>query len=94
MKQKILDLIIKLIEWIRPYSHMDERIEFATIKEDIDAQPTIDAAPVVHGRWIFKHNPITDPKKYFTRIVCSECNLHTGQKSNYCPMCGAKMDGA
>lgn len=59
---------------------------------DIEAAPTVDAVPVVHGRWIFKHNPITDPKKYFTRIVCSECNLHTGQKSNYCPMCGAKMD--
>lgn len=54
--------------------------------------PTVDAEPVRHGRWIFKHNPITDPKSYFIRIVCSECNLHTGQKSNYCPKCGAKMD--
>ena len=44
------------------------------------------------GRWIFKHDPITDPKKYFVRIICSECNLHTGQKSNYCPNCGARMD--
>lgn len=50
------------------------------------------AEEVVHGRWIFKHNPIKDPKGYFIRIVCSECNLHTGQKSNYCPQCGAKMD--
>ena len=60
---------------------------------DIATAPTIDAQPVKHGRWIFKHNPITDPKKYFIRIVCSECNLHTGQKSNYCPNCGARMDG-
>ena len=64
---------------------------FARFKEHIDNAP--DAVEVVHGRWIFKHNPITDPKKYFIRIVCSECNLHTGQKSNYCPNCGAKMDG-
>ena len=55
--------------------------------------PTVDAVEVVHGRWIFKHNPITDPKRYFIRIVCSECDLHTGQVSNYCPNCGAKMDG-
>ena len=55
--------------------------------------PTVDAVEVVHGRWIFKHDPITDPKGYFIRIVCSKCNLHTGQKSNYCPQCGAKMDG-
>ena len=59
----------------------------------IDEAPTVDAVEVVHGRWIFKHNPITDPKRYFIRIVCSECNLHTGQTSNYCPNCGAKMDG-
>ena len=45
------------------------------------------------GKWIFKHDPIADPKKYFIRIVCSECNLHTGQKSNYCPQCGADMRG-
>lgn len=47
---------------------------------------------VRHGRWIFKHNPITDPKRLFIRIVCSECNLHTGQKSKFCPNCGAQMD--
>ena len=54
--------------------------------------PTVDAVEVVHGQWIVKHNPITDPKGYFIRIVCSQCDLHTGQKSNYCPQCGAKMD--
>jgi len=59
----------------------------------LDRCPTVQAVEVVHGRWIFKHNPIEDPKGYFIRIVCSECNLHTGQKSNYCPQCGAKMDG-
>lgn len=58
----------------------------------VENAPTIESEPVRHGRWIFKHNPITDPKSYFIRIVCSECNLHTGQKSNYCPKCGAKMD--
>lgn len=59
----------------------------------LELAPTVDAVEVVHGHWIFKHNPIDDPKRYFVRIVCSNCNLHTGQKSNYCPQCGAKMDG-
>ena len=63
------------------------------IKEAPNLTPGVDVVKVKHGRWIFKHNPITDPKGYFIRIVCSECNLHTGQKSNYCPQCGAKMDG-
>ena len=66
---------------------------FLRVLRFIDKAPTVDTVEVVHGRWIFKHNPITDPKGYFIRIVCSECNLHTGQKSNYCPNCGAKMDG-
>ena len=47
--------------------------------------PTVDAVEVVHGRWIFKNNPITDPKGYFIRIVCSECNLHTGQNLTTAP---------
>ena len=67
--------------------------EYDAVLQTLDDADTVDAVEVVHGRWIFKHNPITDPKGYFIRIVCSECNLHTGQKSNYCPTCGAKMDG-
>lgn len=63
------------------------------IREDLQKLPTVDAAPVVYGRWLYKWDADRDPKKLFVRIVCSECNLHTGQKSNYCPYCGAKMDG-
>lgn len=63
------------------------------IKTVLEQTKTVDAVEVVHGKWIFKRNPTTDPKGYFIRIVCSECNLHTGQTSNYCPQCGAKMDG-
>lgn len=66
---------------------------YGNVMKCIIEAPTVDAVSVVQGRWIFKHNPITDPKAYFVRIVCSECDLHTGQKSNYCPKCGAKMDG-
>ena len=59
----------------------------------LEQAPRVDAVEVVHGRWIYKWDADRDPKKLFVRIVCSECNLHTGQKSNYCPNCGAKMDG-
>lgn len=69
--------------------------DFAEIVDDVlsEFEEAVDAVEVVHGQWIVKHNPITDPKGYFIRIVCSQCDLHTGQKSNYCPQCGAKMDG-
>lgn len=80
----------ELVEYVRMAEHNQEVAE-ETLNQQ--AENVKDWMPVVHGRWIFKHNPITDPKGYFIRIVCSECNLHTGQKSNYCPQCGAKMDG-
>ena len=59
----------------------------------LDMQDVVDAEPVKHGEWMFQWDPINDPKRYFVRIVCSVCGLKTGQKSNYCPLCGAKMDG-
>ena len=47
--------------------------------------PTVDAVEVVHGRWIKKNWSVT----------CSVCGslaiAHDGK--NYCPYCGAKMDG-
>lgn len=62
------------------------------VKELIDEQPTIEAVEVKRGRWeehildgIMGHRP--------TIIVCSECNCTAFAKFNYCPNCGAKMDG-
>lgn len=51
--------------------------------------PAVDAAPVVHGRWTY-FNCVGEG-----RYQCSEC-LHwvdAGTDRNYCPNCGARMDG-
>lgn len=54
----------------------------------MEEQPTIEAAPVVHGRW-----------KYGTRAaVCSGCGFERHLDDNFgaavaCPNCGARMDG-
>ena len=57
--------------------------------EDLTSAPVVDVEQVVHGRWIYDSEPF-----------CSECNetavftsghyYHCGE---YCPNCGAKMDG-
>ena len=55
--------------------------------------PTIDVAPVRHGRWV------SVPHKLAR--VCSVCNRDEPYKFaninadvyDYCPNCGAKMDG-
>lgn len=55
----------------------------------IEIQPSADVAPVRHGRWVE-----TIHKCY----KCSLCNclsslFDENLKSEYCPWCGAKMDG-
>ena len=55
----------------------------------INKIPAADVAPVVHGRWIRQDES-------FTRFKCSnpECGAENyGGFENYCPNCGARMDG-
>lgn len=59
----------------------------------IENAPAVDAAPVVHGWWIEKQEPISwceDDVDVFWE--CSVCGGHCAGGSPYCPECGAKMD--
>ena len=50
----------------------------------IDDFPAADVAPVRNARW----------KRYGKNLgECSECGEIVSVRSNYCPNCGAKMDG-
>ena len=49
--------------------------------------PTIDAEPVRHGEWEVVDE--VEPRRY----GCSSCKRISWNRSNYCPNCGAKMDG-
>ena len=71
--------------------HIDGLFSDVVSAWDIAHEPTIDAVPVRRGKWGLKWDSEKDPKRLFVRIVCSECNLHTGMKSNFCPNCGADM---
>lgn len=46
----------------------------------VQAAPTLDYAPVRHGEWI-------------EGLKCSNCGQVDMTKPNFCPNCGAKMDG-
>ncbi len=53
----------------------------------INSVPNADVAPVRHGRWI-------GAREYCGDYMCSNCEaLYGTNKFNYCPNCGAKMDG-
>lgn len=67
------------------------------IQDFLDNIPTADVAPVVHGRW-------DDSGRYTfpsgnAAVRCTNCGCALTESEyhlnnwNYCPVCGAKMDG-
>jgi hypothetical protein len=58
---------------------------------EIGNAPTVDAVEVVHGRWIMKETMIRSP--FAKNAYCSVCLEETSDAHNYCPNCGAKIDG-
>ena len=54
----------------------------------LNAVPNADVAPVRHGRWLPFHSTAAGDIQY-----CSACEIGCTWKPNYCPNCGAKMDG-
>ena len=61
--------------------------DYSTICEQIIQAPTVDAVEVVHGRWIGSGH------LDFFCSVCGAYQTYLVGMTNYCPNCGAKMDG-
>ena len=63
------------------------------ILDTIDDAPTVDAAPVVHGRWLTSEEYANQGNNGW--VYCSECEqpMRDFYGWGYCPNCGAKMDG-
>ena len=88
------------IELLRSLGSRDYRREKGTIQEAIKMvsfpkyTPSADVAPVRHGRWIDTY-PYIEPNPMSMYGICSECGFEQGISKylNYCPNCGAKMDG-
>jgi len=67
----------------------------------LDEIPAADVVPVVHGRWIKTDRGMrevvnTGEVVRFYLHDCSVCGYHTGNQGrdfNFCPICGARMDG-
>ena len=54
----------------------------------IKVLPAADVVPVVHGKWMPFHSEAAGDIQY-----CSACEIGFDAKTDYCPHCGAKMDG-
>ena len=76
------------IAWFMPYAHTGESIDADVVISDIKGMKAADVAPVRHGRWLPFHSTAAGDIQY-----CSACEIGCTWKPNYCPNCGAKMDG-
>ena len=69
---------------------MDAAPYFEKAAQMLEKLPAADVAPVVHARWLTSSD-IPDT------LICSKCNciydMWKHDAHNYCPNCGAKMDG-
>ena len=86
-REAVIDLI----------THRYENPEICT--QEINSIPAADVAPVVHGLWekepssFWRCTPSGVVEVARTTYRCGLCGRGTAVKSNYCPHCGAKMDG-
>ena len=73
--------------------HHKTPVQHEALKEALSRVPTVDAEPVRHGHWI---NHYDDLFPEDSTIECSLCHEHYYELvtyENYCPNCGAKMQG-
>ena len=75
------------IAWFMPYVHAGESIEADVVISDLKGMKAADVEPVKRGRWLCVD---TDEEQFF---LCNRCKKKEYWESNYCPSCGAKMEG-
>ena len=72
--------------WKAITTQIEEYCDLADLIEIIEAQPTVDAEPLGHGRWVKNDNGT---------YSCSECHSWVPSEQHYyaryCLFCGAKM---
>lgn len=87
-------LIAKLKQMKLGEHGLAERLFADGVYAVIAAFPSADVAPVVHGRWEY----IPQTLNTLSQLRCPFCGWWSLDPSidgayNYCPHCGAKMDG-
>lgn len=74
------------------FNGMMKQIGINMAKDRVMNAPTIEATPVVHGRW----EPHPNANGFERCSVCHDCIIYDDwveePKWYYCPNCGARMD--
>lgn len=70
---------------------------FEDLANELEDFPATDVAPVRYGKWV--HSRYENCSEQFEMVKCSCCGREAYamafyvRDGNYCPNCGAKMDG-
>ena len=79
----------ELIELLLSTAITDKQREYSEcVQYAVQKMPTVDAVPVRHGKWVDDSNGIEGAWNY-----CSVCGEQAIDLYDYCPNCGARMDG-
>lgn len=81
------DTIIDFIDMGHTQNPLETCFSERDVVDMLESAPTVDAVPVRHGRWVRVE---TDTEQFF---LCNRCRKREHWESNYCPRCGAMMDG-
>lgn len=75
---------------LNPCKNCPKQFTGGFVTTTITNVPSVEYAPVRHGRWVAKPQMYRHPnaKNYY----CSECREETAACGNFCPNCGSKMD--
>ena len=95
-RDEVHDLVRSLTKyaWASPVRNEQRvTVDADDVQFGVDKIPSADVAPVQHGRWVHEHI-----SEGYAWVMCSECEavIHKiliNKRLNYCPNCGAKMDG-
>ena len=73
------------------YNIVNGKSVCAVRKDELAAIPAADVVEVVHGRWVAKPTMYRHPNA--RNYYCSECRYEPTETKEFCPLCGARMDG-
>lgn len=101
---RLQDIMKNVEQYFREFGFADGSIPLEICNMVVEAvlnkSPTVDAVPVVHGEWLGEGDGYADGYPVLDVWYCSKCNYciddgtdNPDNLPNYCPNCGAKMDG-
>lgn len=76
----------EVIAWIWKQKRLSKGYTVMVIQD----LPAADVEPVRHGRWVTHYRSGTTVAEGY---VSTCCDMWNNRKSDFCPNCGARMDG-